>query len=128
MKGGRIRDSKGINRSFKTIELLPKEINFDDMLEQKGQNIYMLAHQPGIGKTYRVMEYLKKKIDEDDDFTFFYFTDRHKTIEENIKGFTDVEVLHWEGFERIFSNKRAISLYNNFHLGLIRCTSSVFSF
>jgi len=119
MEGGRIRDAKGINYPFETIELDPSEIPFDEILQQNGQNIYVLAHQPGIGKTYNVMQYLKKKIEEDNDFTFFYFTDRHKTIQENINEyFTDEEVIHWKGLDKIIRNKKAASFHRDYHLSL----------
>jgi hypothetical protein len=65
---GRHRDPNGIDYPFKSIEKDPKEINFDSLLG-KGENIYVLAHQPGIGKTYNVMKYIEQKIQDDNEHT-----------------------------------------------------------
>lgn len=114
MKGGRIRESDGIN-PFKYYEVEPKKINFDKFL-QNGENIYVLAHQPGIGKTYNVMEYLKEKIRNDENFTFFYFTDRHKAIEEHTSNWDPNWFMHWEGFSRICPRDNMKKLYEKYNL------------
>lgn len=121
MKGGRIRDLHGIN-PFKYYEVYPDKIDFDDFLKNR-ENIYVLAHQPGIGKTHSVMDYIVNKIREDDDFTFFYFTDRHKAIEEHIASLEkkkDKELLedacaHWMGFGK-YCHKKAKSLYESYQI------------
>jgi len=116
MEGGRIRDPEGINYPFETIKLDPSKIDFDKLLERDGQNIYVLAHQPGIGKTYSVMQYLKKKIEEDEDFTFFYFTDRHKTIDEYLSGIlSDYNISHWKGFGKYCKKDLSKTLFEKYH-------------
>lgn len=63
------------------------------------------------------MTYLTNKLKEDSGFTFFYFTDKHKTIAEHItRFFSSTKVLHWKGFDRIISDRNAISAYHNYHL------------
>lgn len=70
----------------------PQDVDFDDL----DADITVLAHQPGIGKTYAVMQYMKTQPDA------FYFTDRHDTIDEIIAdmGISDYHYSHWEGFGR----------------------------
>jgi hypothetical protein len=109
---GRKRIFEGIYPNY--IEEEPDNIDFDEFLI-KGQNIFVLAHQPGIGKTYSVMQYLKKKIREDKDFKFFYFTDRHATIDEHTRNWKEGTYSHWEGFERICEKTKMKSLYK-YHL------------
>jgi hypothetical protein len=117
---GRIRDSKGINYPFKIVqsELTPKlhlNIDFDSLIDK--YDIIVLNHQPGIGKTYSIMNYVVRKLKDDSNYSFFYFTDKHKTIKEHISNFfKDYEVLHWEGFNRIISNRDAVSAYYNYSL------------
>jgi len=118
---GRYRDSKDINYPF-TIEEsklgknLELEVDFDGIIEN-GYDIIVLNHQPGIGKTTAVMNYIKNKLEENNDFRFFYFTDKHKTIEENIsKHFQTIYVTHWRGFEYFTTYKNAIKLYKDYHL------------
>jgi hypothetical protein len=111
---GRYRSKKGIRFLALAFPAKPDEIDFDSVLG-KGENIYILAHRPGIGKTYSVLKYLKKKIQEDKDFRFFYFTDRHATIEEHTKNWDEDTYSHWEGFERVCDNARMKSLYS-YHL------------
>lgn len=119
MKGGRKRESSGINYPFKTLEKSPDEIDFDKFLDNDGENIYVLTHQPGVGKTTAVLDYLKKKISEDDEFSFFYFTDKHETIEEHLHNkFEEGEVLHWKGFEKVIHDEKAIRLYKEYHLDI----------
>ncbi len=71
----------------------PRDIDFDDL----DADITVLAHQPGVGKTHAVMEYMKTHPDA------FYFTDRHDTINEIIADMdiSDYEYSHWQGFKRI---------------------------
>ena len=111
---GRIRDPKGIDYPFKSIEKDPDEINFDKLLG-KGENVYVLAHQPGIGKTYNVMKYLKHKIQEDKNFRFFFFTDRHEAIRERLKDWDKDSFSHWTGFENICDDKFGMMLYKKYH-------------
>lgn len=117
MRGGRHRSADGINYPFPTVEEDPDEIDFDELLERNGQNIYVLAHQPGIGKTYSVMEYLVNKIEEDDDFTFFYFTDRHSAIEELLESFESLNEAsaHWEGFKSFCVTERQKEIYQDYN-------------
>jgi hypothetical protein len=112
---GRYRNPKGITFETEPIKIDPHEIDFDRLLG-KDENIYVLAHQPGIGKTYSVMRYLRKKIQEDDDFSFFYFTDRHATIDEHTANWDPELYSHWEGFDRICENSRMRSIHNGFGL------------
>lgn len=112
---GRYRDSDGINYPF-TIEEsklgknLELNIDFDSIIDE-GYKIIVLNHQPGIGKTYTVMDYLMRKCKEDDKFSFFYFTDRHKTIDEHIERLRDKDkeivktFAHWKGFGKHCDNE-----------------------
>jgi len=75
----------------------PKEINFGSL----EADITVLAHQPGIGKTYSVIKYMEKEPHS------FYLTDRHSTLEE-IAGKNKARGIvfsHWEGFKRKCSNE-----------------------
>jgi len=118
---GRYRDSEGINYPFVVEESklgrnLELEVDFDSIID-KGYNIIILNHQPGIGKTTAVMNYIKNKLEENNDFRFFYFTDKHMTIKEIIsKHFPRTYVNHWEGFEHFTSYKEPIKLYKDYHL------------
>jgi len=105
---GRKRRFEGISSQY--IKMDPQDIKFDDFLIQ-GQNIFVLAHQPGIGKTYNVMKYLKNKIQVDKDFKFFYFTERHATINEHTKTWKKDSYSHWEGFDRKCENAWMKTLY-----------------
>ncbi len=116
----RFRDAKGINYPFKEIvsplSNLNLKIDFDSIIG-KGYNIIILNHQPGIGKTTSVMKYINQKLEQDSDFKFFYFTDKHKTIDEHIKKhFKSTPVIHWKGFEHFTTYKDALTLYEDFHL------------
>ncbi|MHA2255333.1 MAG: hypothetical protein ACXAAM_04610 [Candidatus Heimdallarchaeaceae archaeon] len=105
---GRHRSKEGIIYPFdeepsKIDKKLYLHINFDKILG-KGYKIIVLNQQPGIGKTYTVMNYILSKCKKDNNFTFFYFTDRHKTIDEhlNILRKEDKKIVetfaHWKGF------------------------------
>lgn len=64
MLKGRIRESKGIKpfifEESKLKKNLEMTLDFDADIK-KGFNIIVLSHQPGIGKTYNVLEYMKKQ-------------------------------------------------------------------
>jgi hypothetical protein len=105
---GRYRSDKGINYPFdeelsKLDKKLHLHIDFDSIIKE-GYKIIVLNQQPGIGKTHTVMNYIMNKCKEDKNFTFYYFTDRHKTIKEHLdrlknndkKTYNSVE--HWKGF------------------------------
>jgi len=109
---GRYRSKEGIIYPFTTEtskldDKLHLHIDFDSIIKD-GYKIIVLNHQPGIGKTHTVMDYIMNKCRKDDDFTFFYFTDRHKTIDEHLKQLKDegdsedkkiLETFaHWKGF------------------------------
>jgi len=74
------------------------------------EDIIVLAFQPGLGKTHMVLEYMKTQPNS------FYFTDRHETIEENIKNWTNVQYQHWKGFSRRCTNKYLKSLQERYNL------------
>jgi hypothetical protein len=119
---GRYRSKEGINYPFDSeISQLDKKlhlnIDFDSILKE-GYKIIVLNHQPGIGKTYTVMDYIMKKCKEDDTFTFFYFTDKHKTIDEHLRRLGEeakrkkenkpiLETFaHWKGFGKYSENEQ----------------------
>ena len=79
---GRQQSDIGINETI-FHKLDPHEIDYNDVIKP-GENIYILSHQPGIGKTHSLMEWIKSKIESDDSFKFFYFTDRHDSIYEHL--------------------------------------------
>jgi hypothetical protein len=105
---GRYRSKAGINYPFITEISNPDDklhlhIDFDSIINE-GYKIIVLNHQPGIGKTHTVMDYIMNKCRKDDNFTFFYFTDKHKTINEHLERLRKedkkiVETIgHWKGF------------------------------
>ena len=71
----------------------PQEIDFDNEKEE-GFDIVVMAHQPGIGKTYNVKEYMKKNQNT------FYFTKYHDSIEDTTKDFGQ-SFTHWWGFKNM---------------------------
>ncbi|MFW9949358.1 MAG: hypothetical protein ACFFKA_04450 [Candidatus Thorarchaeota archaeon] len=112
---GRYRSKDGIKYPFdeKESELDKmnhiKNLNLDSIIKD-GFKIIVLNHQPGIGKTYSVMNYIMNKSKIDDDFTFFYFTDRHKTIDEHLTRLEKFDknivktFAHWKGFGKHCEN------------------------
>ena len=116
---GRYRSKDGIKLHSLSIPADPSDIDFDDFIKgghfYQGEEIYILAHRPGIGKTHNVKQYIKKKIQDDKDFKFFYFTDRHEAILEHTKDLENGTYSHWEGFNRICERPGMKTLYN-FHL------------
>jgi hypothetical protein len=76
----------------------------------KTEDIIVLAFQPGLGKTHMVLEYMKTHPNS------FYFTDRHNTIDENIKNWTNVPHQHWKGFSRRCSNIYLKNLQERYNL------------
>jgi len=71
----------------------PSKINFNNL----EADIVVLAHQPGIGKTFSVLNFMEKEKDS------FYFTTRHEVIEENIRsrGWNEGFYSHWKGFGKL---------------------------
>jgi hypothetical protein len=110
---GRYRSKEGIDVSPETDFYMlrkPVHIDFDGMLENK-EHIHILAHRPGIGKTYNILKFLKEKSKQDKDFRFFYFTDRHNSIKEHTKEWKEGTYSHWMGFDKICLNSRMKNLY-----------------
>jgi hypothetical protein len=113
---GRKRETAGINNRFtyevtelkKNLEL---NINFDADIKA-GFNIIVLAHQPGIGKTYNALEYMKKHPNT------FYFTDRHRAIDEHTSVWDKdgIEYNHWRGFQQICTDEEIKSKSSMYHL------------
>jgi len=50
-------------------------INFNE----EDADIIILAYQPGIGKTYNILKFMENNPNS------FYFTDRHKVIQDNTR-------------------------------------------
>jgi hypothetical protein len=73
-------------------------------------DIIILAHQPGLGKTYTVLEYMKKHPDS------FYFTDRHEIINEHLKDWKSISFSHWIGFNRICKNTYFKDIHKKYNL------------
>jgi transposase-like protein len=108
---GRFRSIEGIKLPNRETTK-PGKINFNDFIKTKGkENVYVLAHRPGIGKTYSILKFLKKKIETDKDFRFFYFTDRHNSIREHTKDWKEGTYSHWMGFDKICIDPRKKNLY-----------------
>jgi hypothetical protein len=110
---GRFREPDGIEPfEFKQSEIgknLQLKIDFDKDIES-GKNIIVLAHQPGIGKTYNVLEYIKEHPNS------FYFTDRHKAIDEHTSDWENkIKFSHWKGFTKICTTEEVNNLYNKYH-------------
>lgn len=116
---GRHRSKDGIKYPFDIETNNPDKklhlhIDFDSILKD-GYKIIVLNHQPGIGKTYTVMNYIMDKSKQDESFSFFYFTDKHKTIDahlkrlredKKIKGKEILETfIHWKGFAKYCENE-----------------------
>jgi hypothetical protein len=99
----RTRNDKGLTINESTIQLkdgYAPYINFDN----QEADIIVLAYQPGFGKTYNAIEYLKDK----HNINSFYFTNRHETIKEIIKKWDTKNnplPTHWMGFEKSCTNK-----------------------
>jgi hypothetical protein len=110
---GRYRIKEGITFP-NNISANIREFNIDTCL-RTGEYIDIFAHRPGSGKTTTVLRYLKKKINEDKDFKFFYFTDRHEAILEHTKHWDKDTYAHWEGFNRICKRPKMLSYYK-YHL------------
>ena len=91
---------KGISFTYKEIkrnkEGYAETIDFSKVTE----DIIILAHQPGLGKTYTVLEFMKKHPDS------IYLTNRHAIIKENVKNWNKKTYAHWMGFNKICKNKR----------------------
>jgi hypothetical protein len=108
----RFKDSNGISISQETITV-DRNVHapFIDFNEEEA-DIIVLAYQPGVGKTYTILKYMI------DNPSSFYFTDRHRVINDNIKGWKDkeIEYSHWEGFERKCSNQNLKDIVKHFHL------------
>jgi hypothetical protein len=117
MVGRHLSKIENIHIDTKTSKLDNKlllSIDFDSILND-GYKIIVLNHQPGIGKTYTVMNYIMEKSKHDKSFTFFYFTDKHKTIDAHLERLhkdgnkDDREILttfaHWKGFGKICNNE-----------------------
>jgi len=86
-------------------------INFDI----EDANIIILAYQPGYGKTYTALKYMRQKSNANT----FYFTNRHDAIDERIKDWKHKNKplpTHWKGFEKICSDKSRKSLYKKYKL------------
>ena len=83
-------------------------LNFSDI----NADIIILAYQPGIGKTYNILDYMKTHPNS------FYFTDRHKVIEDNIKGWKQqkIDYSHWEGHERKCNNPQLKHIVKDYKL------------
>lgn len=73
----------------------PEDIDFDAE-KQNGMDIIVLAHQPGVGKTYHVKKYIQTHPNS------VYFTKHHETIEEILNDFEEPQT-HWKGFQRTCS-------------------------
>jgi len=75
-------------------------------------DIIILAYQPGIGKTYNILEYMKSNPSS------FYFTDRHKVIQDNTRKWDEqnIEYAHWEGFGRKCKNSRLKNIVDEYGL------------
>ncbi len=115
MQGGRYRSKEGIIYPFvEEISNVDKNLHLTIPLDSYVKNKYKIIvfnHQPGIGKTYTVINYILNKCRKDDKFSFFYFTDRHEAIEERLKTLDkeaknkdDNKIIktfeHWKGFSR----------------------------
>mgnify|MGYP000542531224 CR=1 FL=1 len=80
-----------------------------DFLAQK-EDIVVLAYQPGMGKTYLALEYMKNHSDT------FYFTDRHESLDENISNTQIKNYSHWKGFENYCRSPNMKKLKENYLL------------
>lgn len=116
---GRYRNPKGIKYGIWHIQK-PEEINYKGFLikTKDKEFIHILAHRPGIGKTYSTLKFLKDKSEKDEDFTFFYFTDRHNAIKEHTTDWKKGTYSHWKGFDKICIRPGKLSL-NKYHLNPI---------
>lgn len=72
-----------------------QQIDFSKVTE----DIIILSHQPGLGKTYTVLEFMKNHPDT------IYLTNRHDIIRENVKHWKQGSYAHWVGFNKICKNK-----------------------
>jgi hypothetical protein len=107
---GRYRNPDGITNNWNVI-IDPQEIDFNEFGHIYPQEIHVLRHRPGIGKTYNVMNFLKDKISKDPEFSFFFFTDRHEAISEHSKKLQNGSYTHWKGFSKTCISPKKITLY-----------------
>jgi len=100
---GRFRSNEGISLHHDSYNpYKPDEVDFESCVRCKGEElIHIMAHRPGIGKSYNVLKFLKEKSIKEEDFRFFYFTDRHSYINEHTKGWEEGTFSHWMGFDKI---------------------------
>ena len=110
----RIKNSKGITIWTPKIKRLNKDgyVPYFDFNKIKA-NIIVLSYQPGYGKTYSALKYMRQKHNQNT----FYFTNRHDTISERLNDWNPkIKPLptHWMGFEKICTERPKKALYKNY--------------
>jgi len=110
----RIKSSKGITIKTPVKKKLTSKgytpyINFDN----EKANIIILSYQPGYGKTYSALKYMRQR----NNTNTFYFTNRHDTIDERIKDWNVKNKplpTHWKGFDKICTERNNKSYYRTY--------------
>jgi len=113
-KSMRIKSSKGITIKTPVKKKLTSNgytpyINFNS----EKANIIILSYQPGYGKTYSALKYMRQQ----NNANTFYFTNRHDTIDERIKDWNVKNKplpTHWKGFDKICPERNNKSLYRTY--------------
>ncbi len=91
----------------KTKQGYAQQIDFSQVKE----DIIILAHQPGLGKTHTVLEFMKTHQDS------IYLTNRHDIIKENVKNWgKGIPYVHWIGFTKICKNRTLKKLLETYHI------------
>jgi hypothetical protein len=78
-------------------------------------NIIILSYQPGFGKTYNALKYMKQQHNKNT----FYFTNRHDTIDERIQDWDKKKKplpTHWMGFDKICPDRNKKSQYKTYKI------------
>jgi hypothetical protein len=114
----RIKSSSGITiKTPKTKKLTSKRFTpYIDFNKQRA-NIIILSYQPGFGKTYNALKYMRQP----QNINTFYFTNRHDTIKERIEDWESKNKplpTHWMGFDKEgrCSDKNKKLLYKKFKI------------
>ncbi len=112
----RLKNSNNIRMPTAKIKKLNKNryVPYFDLNKIKA-NIIILSYQPGFGKTYTALKYMRQKHNKNT----FYFTNRHDTIDERIKDWNiknKPQPKHWKGFDKICKDKSKKSDYKKYKL------------
>jgi hypothetical protein len=108
------------NITFTTQQIQRTKEGYAQIIDfsKEKEDIIILSHQPGLGKTYTVLEFIKNHPDS------IYLTNRHDIIKENVKHWNRTSYSHWMGFNRICKNRTLKKIHETYHINpSILCTN-----